>query len=72
VRDPASVEIVCNGIWPMLDVRRSPDADRMRDDVGRLADIGTDWVAFNLCGNDVSASIESIEWFAENVIRPRG
>jgi probable F420-dependent oxidoreductase len=68
-RDPDTLEIICNGVWPMLDVRRSPDAERMRDDVGRLTETGTDWVAFNLCGDDVAASVESIEWFAESVMR---
>ena len=69
-RDPASVEVICSGVWPMLDIRRGPHAERMRDDIGRLEQIGTDWIAFNLCGDDPVASIESIEWFAESVRRP--
>jgi len=66
-RDPGSLEIVCAGVWPMLDIRRQPDAERMRDDVGRLAEIGTDWICFNVCGDDPSASMDSIEWFAEHI-----
>jgi hypothetical protein len=67
-RDPATMEIVNNGIWPMLDIRRAPNAEQMRDDVGRLAAIGTDWVCFNLCGDDPNASMDSLEWFAANVL----
>jgi hypothetical protein len=67
-RDPATLDIVNTGIWKMLDVRDQPDAERMRDDVGRLTEIGTDWVAFNLCGDDPDASVETLEWFAAEVI----
>ena len=41
---------------------------RMRDDVGRLADCGTDWVTFNLCGDDPEASIDTLRWFSEEII----
>jgi probable F420-dependent oxidoreductase len=67
-RDPATLDIVNTGIWSMLDIRDQPDAERMRDDVGRLAEIGADWVAFNLCGDDPDASIETLEWFAAEVV----
>jgi hypothetical protein len=30
--------------------------------------MGTDWVAFNLCGDDPSVSIETLEWFGREVI----
>jgi probable F420-dependent oxidoreductase len=66
--DPATLEIVNTGIWSMLDVRDRPDAEQMIDEVGRLADIGTDWVAFNLCGDEPDASIETLEWFAAEII----
>ncbi len=68
-RDPATLEIVNTGIWPMLDVRTGMHAEQMRDDVGRLEAMGVDWMAFNLCGNDPTASIETIEWVAAEVIR---
>jgi probable F420-dependent oxidoreductase len=68
-RDPATLQIVNTGIWGMLDVRRGMNAEQMRDDVGRLAAIGTDWVAFNLCGDDPDASVATLEWFAAEVIR---
>lgn len=67
-RDPATLDIVNTGIWSMLDVRNGLDAERMRDDVGRLAEIGTDWVAFNLCGDEPDASVETLEWFAAEMI----
>ncbi len=67
-RDPATLEIINSGIWPMLDIRTRPDAEHMRDDVGRLAAGGVDWVGFNLCGDDVEASIDSLRWFSEQII----
>jgi probable F420-dependent oxidoreductase len=67
-RDPATIEIICNGIWPMMDIRKNPSPDQMRDDIGRLAAIGTDWVAFNLCGDNVQASLDSLEFAASAVI----
>jgi probable F420-dependent oxidoreductase len=70
-RDPASLEIVCNGIWSMLDVRNGLDAERMRDEVGWLSDIGTTWVAFNVCGDDPEASIDTVEWFGAEIIGAR-
>jgi probable F420-dependent oxidoreductase len=67
-RDPSTLEIVNTGVWPMLDVRTGLDAERMRDDIGRLTEIGADWIAFNVCGDDPEASIETIEWFAHECI----
>jgi probable F420-dependent oxidoreductase len=67
-RDPATLEIINNGVWPMLDVRAGMSAERMRDDVGRLAEIGADWVTFNVCGDEPQASIDTLEWFAAEVI----
>lgn len=69
-RDPVTLEIICNGIWPMMDVRTAPDFDAMRDHIGRLEAIGCDWIAFNLCGDDPQVSVETIEWFADEFISP--
>jgi probable F420-dependent oxidoreductase len=67
-RDPATLEIVNSGIWRMLDIRNGLNAEQMRDDVGTLAAGGTDWVTFNVCGDDVAASIDTIQWFSDEVI----
>lgn len=67
-RDPSTLEIVNSGIWRMLDIRDGLDAERMRDDVGRLAETGCDWITFNLCGDDVEASIDTIQWFSDEII----
>jgi probable F420-dependent oxidoreductase len=67
-RDPETLEIINSGVWSMLDIRRGLSAEQMRDDVGRLADCGTDWVMFNLCGDDPNASIETLEWFGQELI----
>ncbi|MGD9701033.1 MAG: hypothetical protein AB7Q42_03670 [Acidimicrobiia bacterium] len=52
----------------MLDVRTGLDAERMRDEVGQLAAIGTDWIVFNICGDDPAASIDTLEWFGDEII----
>jgi probable F420-dependent oxidoreductase len=67
-RDPSTIEIICNGVWPMMDVRNGLNPEHMRDEIGRLNQIGTDWVVFNLCGDDVEASIETLEAVAAAVI----
>lgn len=70
-RDPATLDIICTGVWPMLDVRAELNAERMRDEVGRLEALGVAWVAFNLCGDNPSASIDTVEWFGAEVIGRR-
>jgi probable F420-dependent oxidoreductase len=67
-RDPATLTIINTGLWRMLDIRNDLNAEQMRDELGQMADMGTDWVAFNLCGDDPDVSIETIEWFAEEFI----
>jgi hypothetical protein len=67
-RDPDSVEIICTGPWGMLDPRTGPEAEHIRDLVGRLREGGTDWVVFNVCGNDVGASIDAVRWFSDEII----
>jgi probable F420-dependent oxidoreductase len=69
-RDPATLEIINNGIWPMLDIRAGRSTEQMRDEVGRLDAMGVDWVSFNLCGDDPEASIDTVEWFASEVLAP--
>jgi probable F420-dependent oxidoreductase len=67
-RDPATIEISNNGIWPMLDIQAGLNAEKMRDDLGRLTAMGVDWIAFNICGHDPDASIDTLEWFATEII----
>jgi probable F420-dependent oxidoreductase len=67
-RDPSSMQIVNTGIWPMLDIRSHPGVERMRDDVGRLAALGVDWIACNLCGDDADISMDTVEWFGQEII----
>jgi len=52
----------------MLDIEAGLDAEKMRDDVGRLTAMGVDWIAFNICGHDPNASIDTLEWFATEII----
>jgi len=67
-RAPLTLDIVNAGVWRMLDVRDGLNAERMRDEVGRLAACGTDWIIFNVCGDDPNASIDTIEWFASELM----
>ena len=67
-RDPGTLEIVNNGIWRMLDVRDGLSIEQMQDDIGRLKAGGTDWVTFNLCGDDPDVSIETLQWFSDEII----
>lgn len=67
-RDPSTLEMINTGVWGMLDVRRGLDAERMRDDIGRLQEMGVDWIAANLCGDDPDASADTIEWFGAELI----
>ena len=67
-RDPSTLEIVCTGVWPILDVRTELDAARMGDEVARLEALGVDWIVFNVCGDDPDASVATVDWVAEHVI----
>ena len=67
-RDPSTLEIVCTGVWPMLDVRTELDAARMSDEVARLEALGVDWIVLNVCGDDPDASVATVDWVAEHVI----
>ncbi len=68
-RDPSSLEIISVGLWPMLDIRTGLHAEQMRDDIGRLAALGTDWMACLTCGDDPDATIDTVEWFGAEIIR---
>ena len=67
-RDPDTLDIVNTGIWRMLDIRDGLNAEQMRDDIGRLAEGGTNWTTFNLCGDDPAVSIETLQWFSDEII----
>lgn len=67
-RDPSTLEIICNGALPMMDIRHDPHAGKLVETVAFLESIGTDWAAFNVCGDDPAAMIDTVEWFAEHVI----
>lgn len=67
-RDPAALEIVNAGVWRMLDIRDGLDATRMRDEVAQLAEIGTDWIVLNVCGDDPDVAIDTMEWFATEIM----
>jgi hypothetical protein len=51
-----------------LDIRKGLDAEPMRDEIGRLHEGGTDWAAFNVCGDDLEASLDTVQWFSDEII----
>lgn len=67
-RYPDTVEIIANGMWRELDIRKGLDAEPMRDEIGRLHEGGTDWAAFNACGDDLEASLDTVQWFSDEII----
>jgi len=67
-RDPAAVEIVVTGVWPMLDVRAGRSADAYLADVDALEAVGVDWIVSLCCGDDVAAAQDTVARFGEDVI----
>jgi probable F420-dependent oxidoreductase len=67
-RPADAVEAVATGHWPMLDIRVGWDADACLEDLGRLDSFGADWAVANVCGDDPSAAVESVEAFGEQVL----
>jgi probable F420-dependent oxidoreductase len=71
-RDPAAVEVVVAGNWPMLDVRRGWDADALLADVEQLREIGVDRVFLTVCGSDAGAAEDTVRRFAEEIVAVAG
>jgi hypothetical protein len=69
-RDPGSLVIAAAGAWPMLDVREGLDVDASLARVAALEAIGVDWVMVNCCGDDASASVDTVRQFGEQIIGP--
>jgi len=67
-RDFATLEIVVNGNWGLMDIRTTRSAEELRDEIGQLEAMGVDWQCCNICGDDPDVSIETLEWLAEAVI----
>ena len=67
-RDPAEVEIVLAGPWGMLDVRSNLDTAAIRDSVVELEALGVSTIISLGCGDDLGASLETIEVFGTEVI----
>jgi probable F420-dependent oxidoreductase len=67
-RDPAEVEIVVAGPWPMLDVRKGRSVDQYVEDVATLESFGVDWAMSLCCGDDPGVAQETVEHFGEEII----
>ena len=66
-RDPAEIEVVLAGPWGMLDLRRGFEVERMLDEAGRLAELGVDCVVSLVCGDDLGASLATVDAFGAEV-----
>jgi len=67
-RDVAEVEIIATGAWPMLDVRTGGSTQQLIDQVAALEQLGVDWVVCTVVGDDVGAAVDTVAWFAAEVI----
>jgi hypothetical protein len=67
-RDVESFDIAVTGICPMLDIRDAWSTEQLVDTVGLLNDLGATWVVIAVCGDDPSASVETVERFAADII----
>jgi len=67
-RDPADLDIVVHGTWPMLDVRKGWSADERLEHVATLEGMGATWVVSTCCGDDPVAAEETVRAFGEQVV----
>jgi probable F420-dependent oxidoreductase len=67
-RDPEDLEIVIAGPFGMLDVRDNFNPEKINDDLGRLDELGVDCVVSLTCGDDVQASLDTLDAFGAEVI----
>lgn len=67
-RDPAAIEIIATGNWPMLDVRRGWEAQRYLDEVSELGELGVDRVVIIVCGDDPAAAEDTVRRFGADVV----
>lgn len=59
--------MVLAGPWGMLDLRRGFEAERMLEEAGRLAELGVDCVVSLVCGDDLGASLATVDAFGAEV-----
>lgn len=71
-RDPAAVENVLAGHWPMLDVRRGWDTERLLADVDVFQGIGVDRMFLTICGDDATAAEDTVRRLGEELVGAAG
>ena len=71
-RDPADVETVLAGNWPMLDARKGWDADALLEDVEVVRGIGVDRIVLTICGDDAGAAEDTVRRFGEEILAVAG
>jgi probable F420-dependent oxidoreductase len=67
-RDPGEIAVGLAGAWPMLDVRRGWDPDTMAETAQAWQAIGVDTLFVTICGDDPSATNDTVVAFAEQVV----
>jgi probable F420-dependent oxidoreductase len=69
-RDPAEIDVVLAGPWGMLDLRAGFEPERMRDEAGRLTELGVDWIVSLVCGDDLGASLATVDAVGAELVSP--
>jgi len=67
-RDPASLEVIVAGPWGMLDCRSDVRGETLREQEAALAELGVSWTVSLVCGDDVQASLDTLEFFGAEVL----
>jgi probable F420-dependent oxidoreductase len=67
-RDPGDIAIGLAGLWPMLDLRRGWDPEAMVEAAHAAVAIGVDTVFVTVCGDDRSATDDTVAAFGEQVV----
>jgi probable F420-dependent oxidoreductase len=67
-RDPGAIAVGLAGLWPMLDVRQGWDAGAMADGAHSMAEIGVGTLFVTICGDDPSATSDTLIAFALQVV----
>jgi hypothetical protein len=62
--------VVVAGPWGILDARGGLPTEKMLDDVGALEALGVEWVISLVCGDDLGASLDTIDALGADVVAP--
>jgi probable F420-dependent oxidoreductase len=61
-------DIVVTAALPTFDIRRPWNIEQVRDQIGRLEELGATWLMINVIGDAPEASIATVQKFADDFI----